>query len=150
MALVQVMSAIEIVGRLGNFEIASGRPRSTTTTFILCSPKIVTSERPVAKLYTWKRCWEWLRRRRRRGTGGEFHVMQVIRNLIGMECSMPRPQERLVGLPFFFVLIAHWFFHLVIMFHNFLSFILFSVVVNHSESSVRSQSSSGCSRVRPS
>ena len=147
----QVMSAIEIVERLGNFEIASGRPRSTTTTFILCSPKIVTSERPVAKLYTWKRCWEWLRRRRRRGTGGEFHVMQVIRNLIGMECSMPRPQERLVGpLRFFFVFIAHWFFRLVIMFHNFLSFILFSVVVNHSESSVRSQSSSGCSRVRPS
>ena len=70
------------------------------------------------------------------------------RNLIGMQCSMPRPQERLVcPLRVFFVLIAHLFFHLVIMFHNFLSFILFSFVVNHSESSVRSQSSSGCSRV---
>ena len=48
----------------------------------------------------------------------------------------------------FLVLVAHWFFHLVIMFHKFLSFILFSFVVNHSESSVRSHSSSGCSGLR--
>ena len=51
-------------------------------------------------------------------------------------------------LRFFFVLIAQLFFHLVIMFHKFLSFILFSVVVNHSEFLVRSQSSSGCFGLR--